>query len=347
MATTLATTSRMMRAVVKTGPGEEGVILDHVPVPDVPDGYAKVEVAGTGICGTDIHIAHDEYANEPPVVMGHEITGTVLEVGDEADASLIGDRVACETYFSTCGVCAACRDGRANLCQSRRSVGSYEHGGFAEFVVVPVKNLHRLPEGLGDVDGALAEPLACVAQCLMNPAVVQAGDRVLVTGPGAMGQLAAQVARAHGGRVTLSGLPQDADRLAVAGRLGIAVTTGGPDEAAFDVVIECSGSAGGAGVALRAARRGGRYVQVGIFGRPVQVDLDLVLYKELVVSSGFASTAASWRAAMRLIETGAVRLGPLVSQVLPLERFADAFDSAKRGEGLKTVVSPHSEVLVP
>src|SRR5690606_29242795 len=132
---------------------------------------------------------------------------------------------------------------------------------------------------------------ACIAQCLLDPPVVQPGDRVLVTGPGAMGQLAAQVARACGGVVTLAGLASDEARLAVAAGLGIGIgtTIQQPAEEAFDVVIECSGSAPGAANALRAARRGGRYVQVGIFGRDVTVPFDAVLYKELTVTSGFAS----------------------------------------------------------
>src|SRR5690606_17969962 len=146
--------------------------------------------------------------------------------------------------------------------------------------------------------------------------------------------------RASGGDVTLAGLPADAERLAVAASLGIRTETGTPEEDAFDVVIECSGSAPGAATALRSARRGGRYVQVGIFGRDVTVPLDLVLYKELTMTSGFASTPTSWRAAMRLIASGDVVLTPLVTRRVPIDEFFTALESAQRGEGLKTVVVP-------
>ncbi|QTV79035.1 zinc-binding dehydrogenase [Microbacterium sp. NIBRBAC000506063] len=186
----------------------------------------------------------------------------------------------------------------------------------------------------------LSEPLACVAQCLLDPPIVQPGDRVLVTGPGAMGQLSAQVARACGGEVTLAGLPADAERLAVAERLGFATTTQVPAEDVFDVVIECSGAAPAAANALRAARRGGRYVQVGIFGADVSLPIDLVLYKELTVTSGFASTPTSWRSAMRLIASGELSLTPLVTREVLLADFPEALQSAMRGEGLKTVVVP-------
>lgn len=342
MATTLPPTEKSMLAIVKSGRGADNVRLETVPIPAVLPGLVRVQVIATGICGTDVHIARDEYGCEVPVVMGHEILGRVVEVGTGIDDCWIGRRVACETYFSTCGICEYCRDGRRNLCATRRSLGSFENGGFAEFVVMPVLNLHPIPDDLGEFDGVLSEPLACVTQCLMSPAAIEAADRVLVIGAGAMGQLAAQVAKANGGVVTLAGLPRDADRLAVAESLGIAVSTGEVENGGYDVVVECSGSASGAAVALRAARRGARYVQIGIFGKPVEIDFDQVLFKEIIVTSGFASTAESWRRAMRLIEKGQVTLGPLVTKQVPLDGFAEALRAAERGEGLKTIVIPAS-----
>jgi L-iditol 2-dehydrogenase len=329
-----------MTAVVKTGPGPEAVVVTEVPIPVVTPGFVKVRVLATGICGTDVHVAHDEYAHEVPVVMGHEILGVVEEVGDPQEALWIGQRVACETYFSTCEKCEWCRAGRRNLCPNRRSLGSFENGGFAKFVIMPTINLHVLPDSLGELDGVLSEPLACVAQCLVHPSIINPGDRVLVTGPGAMGQLAAQVARAEGGVVLLAGLEKDAERLAIAAKLGIETTTEIPEPDAFDVVIECSGSAPGANNALRAAKRGGRYVQVGIFGRDVTLPMDQLLYKELSISSGFASTPTSWGDAMRLIEAGLVTLAPLITRKVDIADFAAALDAAAAGEGIKTVVIP-------
>ena len=330
----------MMKAVVKAGPGPDAVVLQEIPEPVAAPGYARVRVIATGICGTDIHVAHDEYPCEPPVVMGHEILGVVESVGDVTDSALIGARVACETYYSTCEKCDWCRAGRRNLCPNRRSLGSFRNGGFARFAVMPVINLHVLPDDLGELDGVLSEPLACVTQCLLDPPIVNAGDRVLVTGPGAMGQLAAQVARAQGGTVVLAGLEKDAGRLAVAASLGISTTTSTPEADSYDVVIECSGSSPGAATALYAARRGARYVQVGIFGRDVTVPLDLVLYKELSMTSGFASTPVSWRRAMALIEQRLVILGPLVTRAVLIDEFREAFDAAAAGEGIKTVIIP-------
>lgn len=335
-----------MPAVVKVAAGTVGVELQHVPVPHAAPGQIRLRVLATGICGTDLHIASDEYAYEAPVVMGHEICGVVDEVGSGLDGHTIGTAAVAETYFSWCGVCYWCRAGRINLCPHRRSLGSFENGGFASYVVMPAVNAHALPDRFLSADGdppahfSLAEPLACVCQCLLDPAIVGAGDRVLVTGPGAMGQLSAQVAAACGGVVTLAGLERDRERLTVAGGLGIDVTTDAPEPDAYDVVVECSGSASGAATAMQSARRGGRCVQVGIFGQPVTVPLDAILYKELQLTSGFASTPTSWRRAMALIAAGDVKLQPLVTARVPIANWIEAFEMVRRGSGIKTVIVP-------
>lgn len=328
-----------MDAVVKTANGAAGVGLRRVPLPTPGRDHARVRVAATGVCGTDLHLVDDEYAHARPVVMGHEVAGVVdLAPGHE---EWVGRRVALETYAATCEACPACRNGRPNLCPARRSIGSFADGGFATHVVVPVRNLHVLPDHVSGPDGALAEPLACVAHCLLDPPRVQAGDRVLVTGPGTMGQLTARVSSALGGRVTVVGLDKDADRLAVAVRHG-ARTSLPADVAAdaYDVAIEASGSGRAINTALTGLRRGGHLVIMGITGRPVEVDLDVVLYKELTISTGFASTPASWRRARTLLETGAISLADLVTTTRPLSEWREALDDVRAGRGLKTLLLP-------
>jgi L-iditol 2-dehydrogenase len=338
----------VMVGLVKRAPGREHVGLDEVPVPSPAPGQALLEVLATGICGTDLHIVGDEFASSPPVVMGHEVTGRVVAVGDESDEPLLGLRVAPETYFFTCDACDQCRAGRRNLCAERRSIGSHENGGFAPYVVVPVRNLHPVAASVGEPAGALYEPLACVAQCLCDPAVASPGDRALVVGPGAMGILAAQVLRAQGARVLVSGTARDRRRLDLVADLGIdTVEADGLGAASpadgFDVVADCSGAEAGIDAGLRATRRGGRYVQVGLAGRPIRLDIDLVCLRELSVSSGFASTPRSWRRAGMLIEAGHVVLDPLVSDVLPLAAWQEAFERTARADGVKVVLDPRKE----
>jgi L-iditol 2-dehydrogenase len=300
-----------------------------------------LEVVGAGICGTDLHILDGDYETAVPVTMGHEVSGEVVEVGEGVDDGWLGARVVSETYFSTCGRCEHCRAGRINLCPERQSIGTHVDGAFARRLHVPVRNLHRLPDWLDGHVAALAEPLACVCHSLLEPAAVRDGDAVLVTGPGPVGLLAAQVARAAGGRVHVRGRPHDRVRLEAARALGFATSTtedGALEEA--DVVVECSGSEAGMAVCLAAARRGGRYVQIGLAGRAVTLPFDLVCFRELTITSGFASTPSSWAKALALLESRSVDLEPLLSAVVPLEEWERAFAATRAGEGIKFVLDP-------
>lgn len=327
-----------MRAVVKHRLGGGGVSLSTWPVPEPLPGTVIVEVHAAGVCGTDLHLLSDGYPSRPPVVMGHEVAGIVVRLGGGVEPGLLGARVACETHHQVCG-CVHCQEGRRNLCDDKQSMGSYVDGGFAEWVRVPSQLVHRVPDHIPLTEAALSEPLACVAHLLLDPPLTGAGDRVLITGPGPMGLLAAQVARSCGAAVTLSGLPADAARLKIARELGFTVSDGRL-ESGFDVVIECSGSAGGVRAALEAVRKAGRYVAVGIHGREVPVDLDLVLYKELTITSGFSATAQSWRRAMRLLDARLVSLAPLVTSIEPLSSWDGVIARLQAGEGMKILFDP-------
>jgi L-iditol 2-dehydrogenase len=334
-----------VRALRKLAAGPGNVDLVDVPPPaPPPTGFVTLEVSSAGVCGTDLHIRDAEYPSVPPVTMGHEVGGTVVAVGEGADPALLGRRVASETYYDTDGTCRWCRDGRPNLCPGRRSIGTHVDGSFAERVVVPALGVHPVPDHLPDEALSLLEPLACVCNSYGPGRRISAGDRVLVIGPGAVGNLAAQVARAAGAEVVLSGLARDAQRLALAADLGITTSTGSAtgidDSEAFDVVVETSGSAGGWDLAVRAARRGGRILQMGLVGRPVPVDVDTVCNNELTISATFASHPASWLTAMRLAHSRAVELPGLISGVLLLADHEKLFAHIAAGDGVKYVFDP-------
>ncbi len=337
-----------MKALAKLAPGPGNVGLADREPRSVGIGEALLEVRGAGVCGTDLHIFDDEFKTDPPVTMGHEVSGVVAQVGDGADEGLLGSRVVAETYYSTCGVCEWCRGGRTNLCPERKSIGSTVDGAFTSSVVVPARNLHEIPDWLDEHAASLAEPLACVCHCLCDPGKVVAGDRVLVTGPGPVGLLAAQVARTLGGTVLVTGLASDRVRLGKAEELGFDTALADDSDAirsytggrGFDVTIECSGSGGGAAACLNYPRRGARYVQIGVFGKPVTVPLDGLFERELVATSGFASTPRSWRRAMSFIEHRSVALEPLVSEVVALDEWERVFEATRAGQGVKYVFDP-------
>jgi L-iditol 2-dehydrogenase len=327
--------------VTKLAPGPGNVALVERPEPTAAAGHVVLEVLGAGICGTDLHIYDDEYPTMPPVTMGHEVSGVVDVVGEGVDEWWRGARVVSETYFSTCGRCEFCDSGRPNLCAERRSIGTHVDGGFARLMQVPVTNLHHIPDWLDGHAASLSEPLACACHSLEG--AVESGDDVLVVGPGPVGLLAAQVARAAGGAVHVRGTLRDAARLAKAEQLGFETSAEGPAPA-VDVVVDCSGAEAGIAFGLERARRGGRYVQMGLAGKPVTIPFDLVCYKELRVSSGFASTPSSWAGAMQLIEARRVSLEPLVSAVLPLDRWEEAFAATRAAAGIKFVLDPRGSV---
>jgi L-iditol 2-dehydrogenase len=275
--------------------------------------------------------------------MGHEVSGVVVELGAGVDEAWLGARVASETYYSTCGECVHCRAGRINLCAERRSIGTHVDGAFAPRLVVPVRNLHRIPEWLDVQIASLLEPLACVCHSVLEPEpAVAEGDDVLVIGPGTVGLLAAQVARAAGGNVHVRGTPRDDRRLAAARALGVATSTTDDPPVEADLVIECSGSEAGMAHGLTTARRGARYVQIGLAGKLVTLPFDRVCFHELTITSGFASTPTSWRKALALVGDRSVKLDPLLTAVVPLEDWKEAFAATRAAEGIKYVLDPQT-----
>lgn len=325
--------------------------LTAVPIPEPGDGQVRIRVTGAGICGTDEHILAGDYWSRPPVTLGHEVAGIVDAVGKEVESGWIDALVAPETAFATCQRCRWCVDGRPMLCQDRLSIGSGVDGGFADAIIVPVRKLHRLPDWLDDHAAALLEPLACVCNSVLDPGRVQSGDEVLVSGVGAVGLLAAQVARASGGSVTVTGAPGDDERLELARSFGFAAydvqsadgreyleTLSG--RRSLDVVLECSGSPRAVATAFACLRPGGRLVQMGLMSGPVEVPFGEIVTKELSVTAGFGSSPMSWRRAVSLVQERLVDLVPLVSNVYPLREHSAAFDASRRRVGVKTIFDP-------
>lgn len=340
-----------MKAVMKVAPGDGNIEVREIEEPATPPGHVKIAVRAAGICGTDLHIYHDEFKSWPPVVLGHEISGEVAELGDGVEGIGLGDRVTTETYFATCGHCRFCRTGRVNLCPNRRSIGSAVNGGFTSYVIVPSRNIHRLPANVSYLAGALTEPLACVVHGALEGPKLTPQDVAVVAGPGAIGLLTLQTVKAAGACTIVLGTDADEHRLLMAQQLGadhtfnvqrddyrgaIADLTG--DGA--DIVYECSGAGPAAQMLLDLVRRGGQYAQIGLFGKPIAWDLEQVCYKELTVTGSNASVPSAWTRALKLLAEGAVKTEPIISSVLPLTEWRDAFDAFERHIGLKTILEP-------
>ncbi len=342
-----------MKALVKFAEGPGHLELRSAPQPQPEPDEVLLKVGAVGICGTDLHILAGEYPScRPPVTIGHELAGTIVELGREVTGWSIGDRVTSHPFAATCGHCPHCRVGQFGLCTARRSYGSHVNGAFAHYMVAKTANLYRLPEHQDFVAGCLTEPLACITKAAFDIGNLQAEESVAVLGPGAIGLLCTQVAIATGARVFLVGLKSDAARLDLGRELGAEQVFHAETQdlsaqlndvlgaEGVDVVFECSGGAPAFGTALKLARAGGRMVQVGLFGRPVQADLDLIVYKDLKVRGSFTSSLESWRRALSLTSNGQVDTSKLVSDVFTLRDWQVAFTCASERSGLKVVVRP-------
>ncbi|GIK38385.1 MAG: alcohol dehydrogenase catalytic domain-containing protein [Chloroflexota bacterium] len=340
-----------MKGVAKITPGEGNVALIDAPEPQVLPQHVLIEVKAAGICGTDLHIYHDEFKSTPPVIMGHEVAGVVVEVGEGVESCRPGDRVTSETYFYVCGQCQFCREGFINLCPSRRSIGSRANGAFTRYLLVPQQNIHPLPDSVDEQAGALTEPLACCVRAL-ELTRVEPGETAVISGPGAIGLLMMQVVKAAGARVIVLGTNADEARLEKAAQMGadfafnvqttdtlttIREMTNG---LGADVVFECAGAAPSAQHCLDLVRRQGRYAQVGLFGKPIAWDLEQVCYKELKVSGSNATVPSAWRKAVALLANGQVQVGPLISHVLPISEWQHAFNLFEQRQGHKIILTP-------
>ena len=343
-----------MKALVKEKPEPGCIRLKEAPDPSAGPGQVMIRVEAAGVCGSDLHILHHDIKLNlrPPVTMGHEFCGVVEDVGDGVRGFEAGDRVTSETTFRSCGACFHCRSGSHNLCPEKELIGYVHDGCFARFCVVPAERVHPLPEGLSFEEGALCEPLACCVHATAEQTVVRSGDTVTVAGAGTIGLLCAQVAQACGATTLLCGTNADEDRFGVARQLGIETTinvqeedaaervraaTGGPGA---DVFLECSGAPAAAGMGIALLRRGGRFCQIGLFGRPAELDFEQIAYKELTVTGSIGSKWSSWRKALQLLDSGKVRVRPLVTDPLPLDRWEEAFRRFERKEGLKVLLRP-------
>ncbi|OZM70459.1 NAD(P)-dependent alcohol dehydrogenase [Amycolatopsis antarctica] len=324
--------------------GVHDLVLEERPVPVPGPREALIRVTAVGTCGSDVHYYEHgrigDFVVEQPLVLGHEPAGVVVATGAGATLHEPGTRVALEPGVP-CSTCSQCRLGRYNLCPRMRFFGTPPvDGAFCEYVVLREDFAHPIPDALGDEEGALLEPLS-VGVWACGKARVRPGSRVLVTGAGPIGLVAAQCARAFGAsEVVVTDV--NADRLAVATEIGATdvVDVSARDLAGTgyepDVLLECSGVAAATGDAIRQVARAGRVVLVGMGGDELTLPLSHVQGRELEVTGTFRY-ASTWPAAIDLAASGAVDLGRLVTHRFALDEVEQALTVAARDS---TVIKP-------
>ncbi len=340
-----------MKALIKYDKGAKGVALREVGKPVPKSDELLIRISAAGICGTDIHIMHDEYECDLPVIMGHEFTGIVEEIGSNVEGFDVGDQVVAVTAAITCENCTYCKQGLRMMCKQRKSIGSGTDGAMAEFMTIPAKLAYIVPKNmLGSDIMAITEPLACVVRAVIEQSKIKAGDVAIVSGPGTIGLLTLQVAKLAGAFVIVSGTSVDKDRLALAKKLGADVLCDDPGKLkdivaqytmdGVDVAYECAGAAPSFRACLEHVKKRGNLAQVGLYGKPIEVDIDKILFKEVELTVSFASEPTSWDIAMRIIAQGRLDLDPLVSNFYPLEDWETAFKEFEDKVGFKIFLKP-------
>lgn len=335
--------------------GKQDLRRETRAVPRPEPGGVVVRIRQAGICGSDIHYYQDgrvgSFVLKQPFVLGHEGAGEIAAVAPGVTGLAAGVRVAIDPAHP-CSVCAHCRSGRYNLCRQMRYLGSaaadpHVDGVFSEYIALPARNCHVVPDQLTYAEAAMIEPLSVALHAVRRAGDIY-GATVLVTGGGTIGQLALLAARAFGAaRVTLSDVSGPRRAFALAQGADAVWDPTDPDMAAqvaayapegFDVIIEASGAPAAVRQALHLARRGGTIVQVGTLMNEFPLPMNLVMAKELQVLGSFRF-ANVFQMAIDLVAAGRIRLHPLITQAFPFAAFPQAMDLAcGGGEALKVQV---------
>lgn len=340
-----------MRAAVFHGP-DRPMRIEEIPTPSPGPGEVLIRVAGCGVCHTDLHyIDHGTPTfKKPPLVLGHEISGTVEEVAADVTRHGVGDRVLLAAVTS-CGACDACREGRENVCANAQMLGNNVDGGYAEYVVAPAKDTFALPEQIPLEEGSIiADAITTPYHAVVNRGRVRPGDAVVVFGCGGVGLNVVQMAAAMGARVIAVDIA--ADKLAWAEKLGaeaildpssvdqvdkaLRSLTGGGADVAFEVVGKPSTQE----QALASLKTGGRAVFVGYSADAMTLNAGRVMFRELEVVGSLGCRPVDYPRVIEMVRQGRIQLTPLVTHRFPLEQIEAALQTLRSGDAIRVVVTP-------
>lgn len=347
-----------MLAAVYHGPND--LRVENVPVPKIGKREILVKVISASICGTDLRIFHGNHRMYTPGTIripGHEVVGTIAEIGEGVENYAVGQRVFCAPNTG-CGHCPQCITGNNNLCANYDAIGVTSDGGFAEYVRIPANSVQQgnvipVSETVDPAVAAMLEPFACVLRG-QNALNIKPGDVVLIIGAGPIGVMHTKLAKVRGaGRVIVS--EPIANRAEQAGRMGADRVVDPTSENLKSVLNEESQGHGADAIivaapvhaaqesALDLAAISGR---INFFGglpkdRPtIQFDSNLVHYKELVITGTTACSTADCRQAAKIVDSGLIDLSDVVSRRFPLSEAVNAFAAAEDRKSLKIVLEP-------
>lgn len=340
----------VQQAVVTDGTGSAWAEEREIPEPG--PGEVLVRVTAIGICGSDVGLIEGEGPpwTDYPIVLGHEVAGEVVELGEGVDSLVVGQRVALHG-FVYCGTCPACRNGRYYQCDELKEIGFTIDGGYRKYAAWPAYTLTPLPDDVSDVEATQIDSAGCTLHA-MKRVQTSFTDTAAVLGPGALGLYGVQLLRAQGVEdVILTGTRDE--RLAAGERLGATRTVNvreeDPVEAIMDftdgrgvdVCIEAAGAGDVLETCLQSAAKRGKVVLTGVFGQPKEIDPDQIVAKELQVVGGVTASHAVDEV-IDLFRRDELTIDGVVTHEFPLDEFEEALDTVReRRDGVvKAVLRP-------
>jgi threonine 3-dehydrogenase len=339
-----------MKAIVKPAPGP-GLVVRDVPRPECGPADVLIRVTNAGVCGTDLHIAEwDAWARsrvKPPLVLGHEFAGEIVEVGSAVRGEFTTGQLVTAEGHIICGHCLQCRTGNGHICQKTRIIGVDRAGAFAEYIAMPATNVMRL-DGIPPEIGAIMDPMGNAFHTVLTAEIP--GSVVLVLGCGPIGCFAVGIARAAGARAVIA-VDVNPVRLDLAGRMGATrtITPSADVEAAVmelsegngaDVVCEMSGAAPALHSAFHLVRYGGRVQLLGIPAGDIPVNFaSEIIFKGITVYGVIGRKMyETWNQMQRFLRSGIFDPRPVITHRFPLERIDDALAAIKSGDAGKVIL---------
>lgn len=343
-----------MKALVKYGLQPGDVEVREVPEPRLAANRVLVKPVTVGVCGSDVHMWHNNqsWAVKDDLVLGHEVAGRIIAVGEQVEGWAIGDRVVMETAAEICGQCTMCRTGRYHLCPWRQGYGALRDGSMSELVEADPRVLHRIPEGVGFAQASMTEPYCVAYNAVVERGGVTPGDLVVVQGAGPIGALAVQVARLQGaGTIVALGTDRDAARLEKVLALGadyaLDITREDPvalvatlgDGLGADMVVDATGVSIALKQGMDLVRPLGAIVKVGWGPQPLNFSLDPLVAKAATIYGCFSHTWLTWERVLGLFASGRIDPTSVIGGSYPLQEWEQAFADMDSGKNIKSVLT--------
>lgn len=342
----------MNRAVRIHGKGD--LRVEYLPIPEPEENCVQIRMTSVGLCHTDVHLYDegrvDHITIEKPMIIGHEISGTVSKLGPGVQELCVGDRVAIDPC-RPCGHCRQCQKDQSNLCVNMKLSGVIKmDGGFANYMTTPAWTCHKLPDNVSLEEGAMMEPLS-VGVNAVRRARMEAGDSVIVIGAGPVGLFTMQCAKALGARKVMM-VDINEPRLELAKKLGADIIfkpthkedpklAGEELKLALgeeaDLCIECSGARGTVDASIHACRPGGTVMMVGFGDMAMYAHIGMAAVREIDILGAFANVN-NYPECISLVAAGKVDVKSAISHRLPLEKVKEGMELIRKGESIKVVI---------